>query len=354
MNILLTPFELLSRSWITYRQRMWTLLGISLIPIILAALTSFLIVAMWYVSGSMAGLDKAVVTIGAIILAISLAIGVIYLSLLSQVGLIIAIRDSKEKIGIKEALKRARGNIGSYFWALFLAGLAVLGGYILFIIPGIIFTVWFAFAGYIVLTEGKKGSAALSQSREYTKGLWWEIAVRILFIFIISLIISAIFSVGELFGGTAGNVSSLLQTIVSAFLAPLYIIYSYSLYLNIKAIKAANPQAKGEGSKTLGFFVLEFIILIVLFGIIMATSISTTGRKAQEQLDKRGEIEKVIEKYQGENGLPSQNIPTDTQVKGASTTSKTSMPSTLETIVSSVATSLDFKLFLHVVEFFKK
>lgn len=55
-----------------------------------------------------------------------------------------------------------------------LAGLAMLGGFLLFIIPGIIVTVWFMFASYAVIFEDKRFVDALNYSRSLVQGRWWQ------------------------------------------------------------------------------------------------------------------------------------------------------------------------------------
>jgi len=61
-----------------------------------------------------------------------------------------------------------------------LAGLITIGGFLLVIIPGILFTVWYAFAVYEVVLEGKKGWEAFRQSHALSKGRFWPIFGRIL------------------------------------------------------------------------------------------------------------------------------------------------------------------------------
>ena len=55
-----------------------------------------------------------------------------------------------------------------------LAGLAMLGGFLIFIIPGIIVTVWFMFASYAVIFEDQKFIGALNYSKSLVQGRWWQ------------------------------------------------------------------------------------------------------------------------------------------------------------------------------------
>lgn len=60
-----------------------------------------------------------------------------------------------------------------------LVGLAVLGGLILLIIPGIIFAIWFSFTAYSVALDEKKGAEALKESHNLVRGRWWAVFWRL-------------------------------------------------------------------------------------------------------------------------------------------------------------------------------
>ena len=54
-------------------------------------------------------------------------------------------------------------------WTSILMGLAVMGGLILLIIPGILFMFWFALATHVVVIEGISGAKALGRSRKLVR-----------------------------------------------------------------------------------------------------------------------------------------------------------------------------------------
>jgi hypothetical protein len=64
-------------------------------------------------------------------------------------------------------------------WVQLLVALAEVVGLIFFVIPGLIFFVWFSFAQIIVILEGARGVAALTQSRELIRGQFWSIFRRL-------------------------------------------------------------------------------------------------------------------------------------------------------------------------------
>jgi len=66
----------------------------------------------------------------------------------------------------QRALPRLAGLIGTQI----LAGLIILAGFCLLIVPGIIFSLWFYTLTPIVILEGISGTAALGRSRELMRG----------------------------------------------------------------------------------------------------------------------------------------------------------------------------------------
>jgi len=61
------------------------------------------------------------------------------------------------------------------FWTQLLAGLAIVGGFLLLIVPGIIFMVWFIWSQYVAVDEGLGGIAALRRSRDLTRNRFVDV-----------------------------------------------------------------------------------------------------------------------------------------------------------------------------------
>lgn len=88
--------------------------------------------------------------------------------------------DGREARDPKTLLKESTTLIWPVIVASILNGLAVVGGIILFIIPGIIFSIWFAFTMYAVVLDNARGTKALSLSKHLVRGRWWAVFVRLL------------------------------------------------------------------------------------------------------------------------------------------------------------------------------
>lgn len=75
-----------------------------------------------------------------------------------------------ERIGIGGALSRAVGRLLPLLVTYILTVLAVLGGFILLIIPGLVFVVWFLLSTEVAVLEGIAGPKAMGRSRQLMRG----------------------------------------------------------------------------------------------------------------------------------------------------------------------------------------
>lgn len=78
-------------------------------------------------------------------------------------------------VGVGEALRFAMGRFLSLLGATLLLGLAVGFGFILCIVPGLFFWVWFVFAPQVVVVEDRTPVDALNRSKELGDGYGWRI-----------------------------------------------------------------------------------------------------------------------------------------------------------------------------------
>jgi hypothetical protein len=128
--------------------------------------------------------------------------------------------------------------------------LVILGGFLLLIIPGIIFSVWYLFAQISVVLDNKRGMAALSFSRSLVKGRFWQILHRsaigpMIMIAVYLLGISIIFGIGYLLGAEAPTDEMVMipawmdvvENIADVLFLPMFLVYWTILYRNVKKTK---------------------------------------------------------------------------------------------------------------------
>ena len=233
--------KLFSEAWKIYQDRFKTLIIISLMPML-----AFLAAGIIGGGGAALGIKLHVNSFGlgaiGIIFALAALIFLIYLGVWGTVAGIIAIKDSGEKIDWKEAYRRSKPLINVFFTTGLLAGLAVMGGLILLIVPGIIFGLWFSQSNYVVVEEGLANTAALKRSKHYVKGRLMEVIGKYVYIGLITLglyiLVGIFISLVGALSGLKQQELSWISNIFSLIWTPMVTVYGYLLY---KALKQSRP-----------------------------------------------------------------------------------------------------------------
>lgn len=160
----------------------------------------------------------------------------------------------QNKITFKQSVK---GGL-KYFWkylgllivSIFL--LAIL--FILFIIPGIIFMIFWAFATFVLIRENTGIWESLKRSKLIVKGRWWRTFGYVILLGLIMMLISGVFSIpetaytifsiasGRLIGLISANppiafVVSLITFLARLITVPLTILFMKNFYLDLRTNK---------------------------------------------------------------------------------------------------------------------
>ncbi len=272
-SFLASPTDLLKEAWELFKLRFPIFANI----VIISALGSGILIAIMVAVLMGSGILNLVATkgainnlsdlsfflnLGALIVFILFFFAIVILQVWRQSAILFAIKDSKENIGTKESYKRGWHRIGSFFWVGLLQCIIVFGGFLLFAIPGIIFSVWFSFATYIFIAEGTGGMNAILKSKEYVAGYWWKILWRFIFIGLVVFGINFAIMIVSL-------VIPVLPNLLMIFVTPLTVIYSFLIYKNLKAIKEAKGEVKSEFSsgEKIKFIIVGILGILLLVGI---------------------------------------------------------------------------------------
>lgn len=303
--------ELVSETWQIYTSRFWTLMGISLIPAVillgLGALFGAGAVGVGLV-GTRFGFDLSnpITVILGVVLLILIVIFAIYLGIWSQVAMLYGIKDHSERISIREAFSRGSHQVASFFGVSILSGLIVMAGFILLIVPGIIFALWYAFATYVLVDEKLTGTAALKRSKQYAQGQLGAIFWRFLVVGgaggVISVILNAL-------GGSGQDTNiafSILSFAFSLLWAPFMTAYAFSIYRGAKAAKGTVPAPAAGG---MGWAIaLSVIGIVVVIGGLLASvtllalnSARAKSRDAKRLADIR-QLQSALELYFNDQG----------------------------------------------------
>lgn len=268
-------FALLEKSFGVYKSRFWTLVALTAIPIFAV----FFIIAV----------DALLATTGTdLFLALIIVFSWLFIVLIqfwSQISLLYAIKDRDEKIGIDESFRRGWKKLSSFVWMTALVGLVIMGGCMLFIIPALIFSIWFAFAYYILVNENIGGMNALMKSKAYVQGHWWSVLWRLLIITGCCIVLGiALGTIAGIVALAAGGIYALIffgliyfltGTLMTIFPA----VYSFLLYENLKEIKGNfTSEPKGKGWLTAAAI---FGGLAIILGTVININMSNAHKAAQ-------------------------------------------------------------------------
>lgn len=253
-------FRLIRSAWVIYKQRLGTFLGIMIAPILSMFMFGGLLMGLgisggflvFFIQGAVKGIG---ITIFYIILIILAFIANIIAQLWGYVALLYAIKDSDENIGIIESFRRGWHKIISYWWISVLIAFIGIGGFMLGIIPGIIFTIWFSLAIFVLVAEDIKGLNALLKSKEYIKRYWWNVVWRGLMAGVVMTALYLIMMLPSVFANRfldAPFIEDIIDIIGNyiayLFTAPFITIYAFLIYKNLRAIKGEfvfEPKKRG-------------------------------------------------------------------------------------------------------------
>ncbi|MGZ8588099.1 MAG: glycerophosphoryl diester phosphodiesterase membrane domain-containing protein, partial [Actinomycetota bacterium] len=122
--------------------------------------------------------------------------------------------------------------LGSVILVSLLVGLAVLGGLILLIIPGLIFGVLLCVSVPVLIVENRRGREALSRSWNLVKGHFWH-ALGV--IFVAGIIVGIVSGIIGAIGGSEWVIRWIFSAIAQILTAPFTALVSVLLYLDLRA-----------------------------------------------------------------------------------------------------------------------
>lgn len=197
------------------------------------------------------------------IIGFVLTLASIVLGIIAYLGLVYVIKDG---VQMNAALAAGAKQFFPYLWLSILSTLVLAGGFVMAIVPGIIFSIWFSFSIFAFLVDGKRGLEAVLKSKEYVFGYFWLVFGRLFMLIIIAfpiLIFTSFIAKGDF---EVNVVMALFQ----AFFTPFALCYSFILYSQLKNLKpdiAANPVAVKKG----------FYIFSAVLGILAGVALLVTA-----------------------------------------------------------------------------
>lgn len=239
--------DMVSSAWKWYFNHLKAMLGISSIMLAVQIVAMVLIVVLFTAVGfsALTGANGfAGMLAGGFLILIIIGVGMAILSSWMAVSIYTYILANRPEMSIKEAYQAGRPKLWSYLTTSLWVALYVCLGFILFIIPGIIWGVTYSLAPLIIVAEGS-GVRALNRSKELIRGYWFPVFIRYIILGITIVILQTIFdrlftqigtSVGSVYSPfhAVGNFSNILSTLI---VAPIELIFTYQIYQNLRRIK---------------------------------------------------------------------------------------------------------------------
>ncbi len=223
MEKLISVGDLFKQSFGFYKKNIKVILtvcGIGYVPVLLSYLAGF--------NHDMDFSSFKAVELSRMLLFLILSLIIFVVNFLVYIALFYIIQERSQPAGapakVADLFYLASKKTGSFAWIIFLESICILAGFILFVVPGIIFSVWFIFSTYMFVFEGKRGGAALSASRQLVKGYWWPVFGRYFLLMLLSMVISLIPILGD--------------PINFLFIVPFCAIFGYFIYQDLKRAKS--------------------------------------------------------------------------------------------------------------------
>jgi hypothetical protein len=137
-----------------------------------------------------------------------------------------------DPIDVEASYRYGFRRFGSVFWISLLVGLVVAIGFLLLIIPGIIFLTMLAVAIPALIVEDRRGTDAMSRSWNLVKGHFWHVLGTIVVAFIITAVVGAVIGI---FGDHNWFLQWIFGSIAQIITAPFTALVSILLYIDLRS-----------------------------------------------------------------------------------------------------------------------
>ena len=246
--------EILSNAWKIFRDNTANIIAISLligIPVALISLASNQVLfPSWISDSNMSSEELATLfsenmgqVISSFLMLGAISMVMAFTTLLSYMALAFYVKSCAEgkKISVSSAYSSAFGRWPAAVYTNIVQWILILILFLLLIIPGLIYTIYWSFALYAVALSGKSGKAALDYSKAIVKNRWWTVLGYIIVFgligFVLAIPIVIIIGVlrwvltDQLSGYAIDFTSYVLMAIIQSFIAVIQVVF----YLNFES-----------------------------------------------------------------------------------------------------------------------
>jgi hypothetical protein len=165
------------------------------------------------------------------------------MSSMSTAAVVVIVSDSYlgREVTTGAAINQVLGRIWTILGAVLLQGLLIGIGFLLFFIPGVIFSCWFFATTTVVMVEGKDAVAALRRSRELARGSVGEIfstlGLALFIVWLVDLLVNVIVVALIVRLRSGVFAASFAPYIISIFIVPFVNVVITLLYYDLRIRK---------------------------------------------------------------------------------------------------------------------
>ena len=150
------------------------------------------------------------------------------------------IQDGRRDFTVGELVRAPAPVLGKLVIAGLLAGLGVLLGLVLFIVPGLVLLTWWSVVVPVLVVERPGIGAAFSRSRELVRGHGWQVFALLVVVLIMLIVASAVLAVAAVAISDSAVSSAIASLISNVTIVPFFSIAVATLYF---ALRSAHGEA---------------------------------------------------------------------------------------------------------------
>ena len=185
-----------------------------------------------------------------------------------------------KKLGTFELIQLGISKMFPLLGLIILTGLVVGLGFLLFIIPGLIFAAWFSLSVYAMMDENLGPIAAMKRSKSLVKGHVWEI-------------FGSMFSTSLL-----GSSGLLAPAVASSGLG--------ARYTQLTALKASGQPSPKVHWTNYALPLLGIVFIVGYFALVSLSVLSGVQQVQRKSLQVQSQVQQQQDLFNSNNNIPSQ------------------------------------------------
>ena len=162
------------------------------------------------------------------------------------VELVADVQDGRRDAGAGQLLRAAAPVLGQLILVGIVAGVCVVIGFVLIIVPGLVLITIWSVAAPVVVLERPGVLAALGRSRELVRGNGWQVFFVIM---VLDVLVAVVAFAVEALAASAGSAAGIVaRVVVGVLTAPLTALAASVLYFELRGLRGAPPPQRPQAA----------------------------------------------------------------------------------------------------------